>query len=210
MDTKETILVVDDTRDNLRVLDAILTNAGYEVCLFRSARMALHSLELNKPDLILLDICMPEMDGFTLCENMKSMPDCSSIPVLFISALNDVKDKVKAFSAGGVDYITKPFQAEEVLARVKTHVSIFQLEQKLLAKNRDLEEALERINTLRGLIPICSNCKKVRDDSGYWEQIESYISVHSDAEFSHSICPACVHELYPDMEEELLSEVTKQ
>ncbi len=206
MDTKKTLLIVDDTKENLQVLNAILSDAGYRLCLFRKGSHALKSLQHGIPDLILLDICMPEMDGYELCKRIKQSPECASVPILFISALDDVSDKVKAFNIGGVDYITKPFQADEVLARIKTHLSIAHLENELKDKNRALEIALENIKTLRGLIPICSNCKKIRDDSGYWEQIESYITVHSEAEFSHSICPACVHELYPDFESEILED----
>lgn len=204
MEIQGSVLVVDDTPDNLRVLNAILTQAGYEPRLLPSGKMALESLQIEQPDIILLDICMPEMDGFEVCEEIKKNPELCDIPVIFISALSDTEDKVKAFRRGGVDYITKPFKEEEVLARIHTHIHLFRVQKELVQKNIELQEALDTVKTLKGLLPICSNCKKIRDDDGYWNQIESYIGEHSEAEFSHSICPDCAQELYPDLD---LSEV---
>lgn len=204
METPKSILVVDDTPDNLRVLNAILTKAGYEPRLLPSGKMALESLKVEQPDIILLDICMPEMDGFEVCAQIKKNPEMRDIPIIFISALSDTEDKVKAFSTGGVDYITKPFKEEEVLARIDTHIHLYRLQKELQQKNEELQQALDTVKTLNGLLPICSSCKKIRDDDGYWNQIEAYISRHSDAEFSHSICPECAIKLYPELD---LSEV---
>jgi response regulator RpfG family c-di-GMP phosphodiesterase len=139
------------------------------------------------------------MDGYEVCRQLKSEEKTRGIPVIFISALNELEDKVKAFSLGGVDYITKPFQAEEVLARVKTHLTLRNLQKSLEDKNTQLQKALDEIKILQGIIPICANCKKVRDDKGFWNQVETYISKHSEAEFSHSICPPCAKELYPEL-----------
>lgn len=200
MEAPKSVLVVDDTPDNLRVLNAILTKAGYEPRLLPSGKMALESLKMSQPDIILLDICMPEMDGYEVCDEIKKNPELQDIPVIFISALSDIKDKVKAFQNGGVDYITKPFEEAEVLARIDTHIRLYRLQKDLQKKNIELQIALDTVKTLNGLLPICSNCKKIRDDDGYWSQIEYYISQHSDAEFSHSICPECAIKLYPDLD----------
>jgi response regulator RpfG family c-di-GMP phosphodiesterase len=110
---------------------------------------------------------------------------------------NETLDEVKAFTLGGVDYITKPFKAEEVLSRVKTHLSLSLLRRQLEKKNSKLQKALDEIKILQGIIPICASCKNVRDDKGYWDRVEIYISKHSEAEFSHSICPNCTKALYP-------------
>ena len=118
---KGSILAVDDTLENLDVLDDLLTAQGYEVRRAINGAMALRAVEADPPELILLDIMMPEMDGFEVCEQLKASHETWNIPIIFISALDDVMDKVKAFKAGGRDYLTKPFQAEEVLARVETH-----------------------------------------------------------------------------------------
>ncbi|MDY6806219.1 MAG: response regulator [Cyanobacteriota bacterium] len=137
-DYKATILAVDDTPANLRLLSEMLTEKGYQMLLAPSGKFAISSAKRRCPDLILLDINMPEMDGYEVCEKLKANPKTMEVPVIFISALNDVMDKVKAFSLGGVDYITKPFQMEEVLARVETHLAINFLQKSLQEKNEDL------------------------------------------------------------------------
>lgn len=135
------ILIVDDAPNNLRLLSTILTQQGYEVGKALNGKIALKSVQVSPPDLILLDINMPEMDGYEVCEQLKLDEKTRKIPVIFISALDDVFDKVKAFSVGGVDYITKPFQNEEVFARVKTHLNIQAL-QNALQKEQEKSERL--------------------------------------------------------------------
>ena len=125
------ILIVDDIPDNLRLLSTILTGRGYEVGKARSGAMALAAVRTELPDLILLDINMPQMDGYEVCQQLKSEAKTQNIPVIFISALNEVWDKVKAFNLGGTDYITKPFQSEEVLARVANQLQIQALQKAL-------------------------------------------------------------------------------
>lgn len=119
------ILIVDDIPANLQVLGAILKSEGYKVRPVPSGALALQVAEKEKPDLILLDIMMPEMDGYEVCRRIKANPFLSDIPIIFISALNETNDVVKALKSGGVDYVTKPFQAEEVTARVNTHVKLY-------------------------------------------------------------------------------------
>jgi PleD family two-component response regulator len=194
----QNILAVDDTRPNLRLLVEILAEGGYKVRPAANGQMALEAAKVEPPDLILLDIMMPEMNGFEVCRQLKADERTRDIPIIFISALDETLDKVKAFAIGGVDYITKPFQAEEVLARVKTHLTIRNLQKSLQEQNRQLQEALANVKTLKGLLPICSSCKKIRDDEGYWQQVEVYVRDHSEAEFSHGICPDCIKKLYPE------------
>ena len=146
------ILVVDDTRDNLRLLSNILAEQGYAVRPVSRGSRAIVAAQSKPPDLILLDIMMPEMDGYTVCNALKEDERTCDIPIIFISALNETFDKVKAFGVGGVDYITKPFQPEEVLARVKTHVTIRQLQQELEERNRELA----RLVNIDGLTQIAN------------------------------------------------------
>src|SRR6478672_9088612 len=141
------ILVVDDTPDNLRLLVGFLTEQGYKIRPVTSGKMALSAAQGMPPDLILLDINMPEMDGYQVCEQLKADERTRDIPVIFLSALNDVFDKVKAFAIGGVDYITKPFQIEEVLARINTHLAMKSLQTHLQQKNHDLEQTLHELQT---------------------------------------------------------------
>jgi CheY-like chemotaxis protein len=132
------VFLVDDNPANLNLLTSILRDAGYHVRMANSGKRALLALQQNPPQLILLDINMPEMDGFTLCRALKEDPRTERIPVIFLSALDDVREKVTAFRAGGVDYITKPFHAEEVLARVESQVQLFRLRTLLEERNREL------------------------------------------------------------------------
>jgi DNA-binding response OmpR family regulator len=123
------IMVIDDNPANLRLLESMLRQHGYQVRSFPRGRLALAAVQNQPPDLILLDINMPEMNGYEVCEELKSNVHVSDIPVIFLSALNSVEDKVKAFRSGGLDYISKPFQMEEVEARVKTHVKFRRAQQ---------------------------------------------------------------------------------
>ena len=137
---KKDILIVDDTPDNLRVLSSILVERGCKVRKALSGKMALTICETTLPDLILLDVMMPEMDGYETCRKLKARPESCNIPVIFISALNDAMDKVTAFEVGGADYITKPFQVEEVAARIAHQLTITQLTQELKRSNAELEQ----------------------------------------------------------------------
>ncbi len=174
---KKSVLVVDDNLQNLQYLGNVLEENGFEPTLTRNGPQALEFLEHEKPDLILLDIMMPEMDGYEVCRILKEDVSVKEIPVIFITAKTETDDIVKGFEVGGVDYVTKPFNSAELLARVKTHIEV---------------------KILRGLLPICSSCKKIRDDKGYWNQIESFIQTHAHVTFSHGICPECLRKLYGD------------
>ncbi len=137
---QETLLLVDDNPDNLQVLYQTLEGYGYKLLIAKNGIDALNIAEKVHPALILLDIMMPGMDGYEVCQTIKSKKELADISIIFLSALDDVKDKVKGLSAGAVDYISKPFQADEVLARVATHIKIKQLEKRLEKKNKQLEE----------------------------------------------------------------------
>jgi len=144
-----TILIVDDTQQNVMVLSQMLRDAGYKVLAAFNGEDALKLLEKRKPELILLDVMMPGMNGFQVCEKLKGNSDTQRIPVIFLSALNDIESKVKAFEAGGVDYITKPFQHQEVLARIDLHLSVQSLQnerEKYILELKDKQEHLERLN----------------------------------------------------------------
>jgi DNA-binding response OmpR family regulator len=203
---KSTILIVDDNLHNLNILASALKAYGFEPSVAQSGEETLELLNHSTPDLILLDVMMPGMDGFETCRHLKENPATRAIPVIFVTALADIESKLKAFEAGGVDYVSKPLEFQEVLAPVATHLTLRDLQQQLEQKNNalqeknlQLQEALDKVKTLRGLLPICANCKKIRDDGGYWQQVEAYIADHSEAEFTHGICPACMEKLYSDL-----------
>ena len=145
---KPTILIVDDTPANLRVLLDTLRDAGYKLLVACSGEAAIQQAEYARPDLILLDVMMPGINGFEACRQMKARAAIKDIPVIFMTALTDTTDKIQGFQAGGVDYITKPFQHEEVLARVTTHLTIRQLQQQLEAQNLLLQEKNVQLHAL--------------------------------------------------------------
>jgi signal transduction histidine kinase len=141
-DNKGNILIVDDTPENLQVLSATLSDRGYKVRGVIKGTMAIRAAKSAPPDLILLDIKMPDLSGYEVCQQLKADPQTKEIPVIFISALDEVLDKVKAFEIGGVDYITKPFQVEEVLARVEHQLTIKRLQKQLLTQNEQLQQEI--------------------------------------------------------------------
>ena len=167
------IMVVDDTAENLKLLDGILEGGHHEVRLFSSGAMMLKAAAKDPPDLVLLDVLMPEMDGYEVCRRMRGEAALHDVPVLFLSALSDVKSKVKAFEAGGMDYVTKPFQIEEVTARVKTHLLLRRTIRELDEHRRDLERLVrEKMRELSdsqfATITALSKLAESRDDeSGY-------------------------------------------
>lgn len=152
---KADIVVVDDMQDNLRLLSKLLMDHGYYVRPVSDGKKALLAIHEQVPDLILLDIMMPGMDGYEICRKLKADERTKHTPIIFISALNDIKNKVKAFSEGCVDYLPKPFQEEEVLARVNTHVTLLFIQRCMEKKNIELQKALDEVRQLRGFLPLC-------------------------------------------------------
>jgi CheY-like chemotaxis protein len=178
------------------------------------------------PDAILLDIVMPDMDGYAVCRTLKQDGRLRDIPVVFLTALRTDRDtRIKALEAGAEAFLSKPLDEQELVAQVRAMAKIKaanrmqrmekeQLAELVLQRTRELEQelaerrraeqalrkALEDIRTLRGILPICASCKKIRDDKGYWRQVEVYIQAHSEAEFTHSVCPECMEKLYPDLD----------
>ncbi len=186
------ILIVDDEKINIDVLVGLL-KPYFKTIAAKNGEQALRRLEKPPlPDLILLDIMMPDMDGYEVCRRIQSNQKTSNIPVIFLSAKGTAEDIIQGFKVGAVDYVTKPFRPEELTARVNTHI-------RLKKTISELKNALKEIKTLKGMLPICSSCKKIRDDKGYWNQIEAYIVSHSEAEFTHGICPECIKKLYPNV-----------
>jgi PleD family two-component response regulator len=193
------ILIVDDMPENISALAVALESEGFDIKTAAGGEQALEIVQNDSPDLILLDIKMNGMDGFETCLALKKSGATRDIPVIFLTVSKETETIVRGFTCGGVDYISKPFRQEEVCARVRTHLSLRALmteKEKLIA---ELQQALAKVKTLSGLIPICSSCKKIRDDKGYWNQIETYIRQRSDADFTHSICPKCAKMLYPGL-----------
>jgi CheY-like chemotaxis protein len=214
------ILVVEDEIASAQLLSYILTSGGHQVSLAHDGYEGLDRARHLLPDLILLDVMMPGLNGYQVCERLKASEETRDAPVLFLSALAEIDDKIRAFNAGAADYITKPFHAREVLARVSTHITLRRLQKQLETANRaleqqntelqtrnaELQQALHTIQTLSGLIPICAWCgRKIEDEDGNWVPVETYIQAHSHAQFTHGMCPDCYSRVKADAERSLRS-----
>ncbi len=196
---KPIILMVDDVPKNLQVLGNILSKEGYKISAALNGEQALNILDKATPDLILLDIMMPGLNGFEVMKKIQNDKKAKEIPVIFLTAKTEKEDVIQGIELGAVDYITKPFNATELKARVHNHLELKLSKDRLKKLNSELQTALDEIKTLKGLVPICASCKKVRDDDGYWQEVEHYVSAHTEANFSHGVCPNCMEKLYPDI-----------
>lgn len=193
------ILVADDDEIWLRVIDAVLRKSGWDVISVDNGTDALELLlSPEAPSLAILDWMMPGLNGFDVLRRVRAACGLESLYVLMLTAKTDKSDLVSGLDAGANDYLTKPFDPGELRARVEVGRRMVEMQNLLAAKVDELNQALLQIRTLRGIVPICSWCKKIRDDKGYWNQVESYIQEHTEAEFSHGICPGCLRELYQD------------
>jgi DNA-binding response OmpR family regulator len=198
-DEKEKILIVEDEADYANMLQLRLTSVGYEVDALNDPLKAMDAVTSNLPDLILLDVNMPNLSGFDLCRQLKSREKTRDIPVIFLTARMATDDVVEGFNAGGVDYVTKPVNSQALLARVRTHIELKKARDKQAELIEQLQDSLAQIKQLKGFIPICAHCKKIRNDEGFWQKVEVYIEKHSDATFSHGICPECIEKYYPGL-----------
>jgi len=202
------ILIVEDDSTSRLILRSVLNKCGYDVVEAVDGEGAWEVLRgADAPRLVIADWIMPGMDGLELVRRVRSMPvrpdgagsEPGGRPYMIMLTSRDKKDDVVVgLDAGADDYLTKPFDPGELRARVAVGQRMVEMEDGLVLKVRELSQALDHIRTLQGILPICSFCKKIRDDQGYWNQVEAYISRHSDAQFSHSVCPECMKKHYPE------------
>lgn len=186
------ILMAEDERISRHLLEKTLRTWGHEVVVARDGNEAWRALqETESPPMAILDWMMPGIDGVELCRRVRQTPTVPPVYIILLTAKGAKSDIVEGLVAGANDYITKPFDRAELQARVQVGVTVVELQQKLAARVIELEEALAHIKVLQGILPMCSYCKHVRNDENYWQSVECYISEHSDAKFSHSICPNC-------------------
>ena len=198
------ILVAEDDSVTRRILESTLGRLGWDVITAADGTAAWTALETLRgkeaPELVLLDWMMPGMDGIEICRKLRSTPRFELVYIILLTSRTEKEDLAMALTAGANDYITKPFHPAELESRVRVGQRMVRLQSSLAARIKELEAALSEVKRLQGLLPICSYCKKVRNEENYWQQVESYLSSHSEVKLTHGICPSCVEKLEKELD----------
>ena len=186
------ILIAEDDFTSRSILLAVLKKHGHEVLATENGRDAWDALQRpDAPSLAILDWMMPEMDGPEVVRRVRSLQTDRPPYIIMLTTKGEKADIIAGLEAGANDYLAKPFDPAELSARIEVGKRMVELQATLADKVKELQKALNEVRTLRGLIPICAQCKKIRDDKGFWQQVESYVCNHTEAEFTHGICPEC-------------------
>ena len=196
------ILIAEDDLTSRRRLDVVLAKWGYETVSCSDGKQAWERLQdSHAPKLAILDWTMPEMEGIEVCRRLREIDTQNPVYVILLTTHSEKENIVRGLDSGADDYIIKPFEQNELQARIRVGCRVLQLQEKLANRIKDLQDSLQHIKTLQGIIPICSYCKKIRDDQNYWEEVEEYVAKHSNADFSHSVCPECyAKHITPELE----------
>ncbi len=190
------LLIAEDDLISRRALELTLQKWGHRVTVTTDGTAAWEALQGPQlPALAILDWMMPGLDGIQLCQRIRETPRTRGIYIILLTARNGKQAVLEGLDSGADDFITKPFDRDELRARLNVGLRLASLQQSLAARVAELEQALQSVKTLQGLLPICCYCKKIRDDSNYWQRVEEYISHHSEARFSHGICPECFDQI---------------
>jgi phosphoserine phosphatase RsbU/P len=186
------ILIAEDDPVPRTVLERTLKKWGHEVVLTCDGAEAWQALERpDAPKLAILDWIMPHLDGPDVCRKVRDLVRPEPTYIILLTSKQQKEDIVIGLDSGADDYVTKPFDQQELQSRIRVGERMLTLQQKLADRVRKLEEALAQVTELRGLLPMCSYCRKIRDDKNYWLEVETYLSHHTDVHFSHGICPNC-------------------
>ena len=186
------VLIADDDRVARQILAQTLKRWGFDVSAAADGAEAWRALQAaQRPTLAILDWMMPQMDGTEVLRRVRLQRPLANLYLILLTALESRRDVIAGLDAGADDYMVKPFDPDELRARVQVGVRVLTLQERLSARVEELQTALANVTQLHGLLPICSYCKRIRDDNQYWQQVEGYIGRHSGAQFSHCICPAC-------------------
>lgn len=196
------ILIAEDDAVPRRLLETTLTKWGYEVISTADGTQALEALSRpDAPSLAILDWMMPGLDGAEVCRRVRSLKTDRLLYIVLLTSKGRKEDIVQGLTAGADDYVVKPFDRSELKARINVGERILRLQAELAARVKELELALTNVKLLQGLLPICCYCKKIRNDQNYWQQVDTYISDHSEAQFTHGICPECREKIVkPELE----------
>lgn len=193
------VLIADDERVTTTVLSRALANWGFDAHVAHDGESAWQIILAESPQLAIVDWMMPGLDGPALCRRIRQDPTTAHLYVILLTARDSRVDLVAGLDAGADDYLVKPFDPGELRARLNVGARIVALQQRLGERVTELEAALSTVRRLHGMIPICSYCKRIRSDSDDWEPLETYISEHSDAHFSHGICPPCLEKAWAEV-----------
>jgi DNA-binding response OmpR family regulator len=186
------ILIADDDPISRRLAMHALTGCGADVAIAEDGNGAwLRIQERTQSTVLILDRMMPEIDGVELCRRARLLPTFPPLYIVMVTSAAETSDITAGLDAGADDYVIKPFNAAELKARAQVGMRMVALQESMARRLAELEQALASVKQLRGLLPMCSYCKKIRVDDKYWQQLEGYLTEHSDAEFSHGICPEC-------------------
>jgi DNA-binding response OmpR family regulator len=193
------ILIAEDDFTSRTMLAGMLKKEGHAVTATVNGAEAWEALQQpGAPPLVIIDWMMPEMDGPEVVRRVRARQTDRPPYIIMLTSRGDKSDIVAGLDAGANDYLAKPFDVGELCARVEVGRRMLEMQAALSDKVGELRQALDEIKTLRGILPICANCKRIRDDHGYWNQVEVYIRDHTEVEFSHGICPECIKVLYPE------------
>ncbi|HKX62840.1 MAG TPA: response regulator [Verrucomicrobiae bacterium] len=194
------VLIAEDDSISRRLLQAALVKWGYDVVVTTDGQEAWKILQAHDPPtLLILDWLMPQMDGIEICREARKSEALKSAYIILLTSRGSKQDIVQGLEAGADDYVTKPFDHGELRARVQVGARVIGLQKALAERVHQLEEAMNSVKTLQGLLPICCYCKKIRDDGNYWHRVETYIAGHANVRFSHGICPDCSDKLKADL-----------
>jgi len=186
------ILIADDDPISRRLAMHALTGCGADVAIAEDGNGAWTRIQERTQSIVLiLDRMMPEIDGVELCRRARLLPTFPPLYIVMVTSAAETSDITAGLDAGADDYVIKPFNAAELKARAQVGMRMVALQESMARRLAELEQALASVKQLRGLLPMCSYCKKIRVDDKYWQQLEGYLTEHSDAEFSHGICPEC-------------------
>jgi sigma-B regulation protein RsbU (phosphoserine phosphatase) len=198
------ILVAEDDAVTRRMLVVTLERLGWDVITAEDGNAAWRVFETLKgkdaPEIAVLDWMMPGIEGIEICRRLHTIPGFELVYIILVTSRGGKEDLSYGLAAGANDYITKPFDPVELEARVRVGQRMVKLQRSLAARVTEVEAALAHVQRLQGLLPICSYCKKVRNEANYWEQVESYFTTHSDLDFTHSICPQCTEKMLREVD----------
>ncbi|MEW6050247.1 MAG: response regulator [Candidatus Zixiibacteriota bacterium] len=196
------IVIADDSNTSRRMLESIIKQWGFEVVSFENGADVWDALKKQtEPSLVILDWVMPGLTGVEICSLLRKHEKGMPSYVILLTACDSKDEVIKGLEAGANDYVTKPFHKEELRARMAVGKRVLELQLGLSHKIQELELSLREIKTLRGIVTICMHCHKMLNDERSWERLEKYVQEHSEAQFSHGLCPECLEKYYPEREE---------